>query len=69
MGIGTGVTKFAFAIHFPISTHLGLLFEGILLLELDSLLGSLEILLLPLSSGLTKFRMHMIMLMIHMISV
>ena len=65
MGIGTGVTKFAFAIHFPISTHLGLLFEGILLLELDSLLGSLEILLLPLSSGLTKFRMYyMIMLMI-----
>lgn len=54
MGIRTGVPKFAFAIHFPVSAHLRLLFEGILLLELDSLLGSLKVLFLSLSCCLAK---------------
>lgn len=54
VGIGTGITKFTFSIHFPISTHLSLLFEGVLLLELDSFLCCLEVLLLTLSCCLAK---------------
>lgn len=61
VGIGTGITKLAFPIHFPVSAHLGFLLEGVLLLELESLLRILEVLLLALSGCLAKVFLSPIM--------